>query len=579
MVKKIQFLILLYLGLLFFMGADKDDYYSKVDRLLGGTVQVMAGANSLPIITGTVDEYRTVKQENRYYSAAIKLADREKNYAWKAYENSRKLTPTYSAKKINEIALSVAGRGENQEFLDQISGHKYKTEELRFKKQQFFKDFKKGEGAADTYIENIGAPANVVLGELFEIDLPETAKDKKRPAEQKRPEIYIEPLEKWQEDTLLGVLREDEFYSSVGRRWQIELEPLSGEYTIKHKKIITIPPKSKLKLGVKITDPTGKTIDSEKGLAGYLPFVSALPWPENEDNRLAIYIEKHSTEKTEMRNTALKKETKIRSLNQDLLELKKQEPLLVNYSIDNSVESVELIILNSHGEQLFVIKEAAPDPQNPLPFVWQNNNEKQHYIYFLKCTDKEKNNYVTKPQAVLIKTDRRTEKIVLNSQKIENNGSGNYYGFLEITSLNRENYGLEKLYAWLHGSATGQENPASSTLYFSFSKFSPENSQIKSEGSNSTLINERKKIIITLRDQYNEPIANAPVTLYSRRNYKKNIDQFINNGRRTNGNGEAEIYFKSDIVGEAEIFAMSDLTWINQKPYIINVKTSLEFDF
>lgn len=564
------------------MGADTNDYYSKVDRLLGGTIKVMAGANSLPIITGSVDEYRNSKTETKYYGAAIKLADQKKNYAWNAYENSRKLTETYNAKKLNEIALSLSAQGEDQNFLDRVSGEKYKRESDRFKKQQFFKEFKKGEGAADTYIENIGAPTNEVLQELFEIDLPKTPENKKLTPGKKLPEILIEPLEKWQENLLLGLVTEDDFEMFHGRQWQIRLDPVAGNYTLKNKKILTLPAKGKVKLGVKIIDATGKNITDEKQLAGYLPFISKLPLPKGEESRLAISIEKtesNALEKLTTLPSTKKTETMLRSLNNDLLELKKQEPLLVNYTIGQNIENVELIILNNQGEQLFVLKEAAPDPQNPLPFIWQNNHEKNsNYTYFLKCTDTQKNSYTTKPQAVVIKTNRPSEKSAFNSQKIENNGGENYYGFVELTSLNRESYGLEKIYAWLHGSAQFNEKPISSSLYFSFAKFSREHSQIKTDLNNETLIHERKKITIILHDQQGAPIANAPVTLYSHRNYQKNIDQFINNGRRTDQTGSAEIYFKSGIAGEAEIFALSDLTWLNKKPYIIKVKSSREFD-
>jgi hypothetical protein len=171
-VKKIIAIVAICWLSLFICGLGTDDYYTRLDALLGQTIEVMSQANSLPIVTGVISEQKNATDEKTYYTAAAKLADIENNYAWAAYQNINKLNTDYLARKAEQIAKNNLGSGEKAAFLDELSGEKYLQEEQRYKKAVFFKQFKKGMGSADIYIDNILIPEKT-LEDLFDIDLPE----------------------------------------------------------------------------------------------------------------------------------------------------------------------------------------------------------------------------------------------------------------------------------------------------------------------------------------------------------------------------------------------------------------------
>lgn len=579
--KKIIIIIFFYSLTLFICGLGNEDYYTRIDALLGQTMEVMTKANTLPIITGAIDEQNLPNTEKQYYQAATKLADQQKNYAWTTYQNSNKTNSDYLARKTELIARDKLGSGEKAAFIDQFSGEKYLNEENRYKRKEFFKQFQKGIGSADIYIDNICMPEKT-LADLFDIQLPEMPGSDDYNFKNNLPKLKIDPLQEWKKE-IMSSLREETLNEQLRSHWQVIMELQNGEIkTSKGSNIIKVKNNQTFNLGIKIIDPDGKYITKENELPGYLPYITTLPLPEGEQTRLNISSELTIRTSDFQESSDSSFAQGISFKNKTLPQVQPgKSPLIINYSIAKDIDVVELNIRNSKGELIYTLKESKPDPRAPIPFVWPGTeiNKADHtektagagnYMVNLLAYDKQNNLYSTPAKLTSVITRQEKKQIDLQAKKIANNGSGKYYGTATLETRGTEQYGLEKIYLWLHGSEGTFRKPLSSVLYLSFANFSAEHSTLLAETSTLTL-GKTTTIKVELCNSFGQPIINAPVSLYSRRNNRRICDYFTPETQRTDLNGVASFKLSSDIPGETEIFALSDMIWVNQKPLVIKV--------
>lgn len=577
MVKKIWYLlILLFVWLL--LTAGTEDYYSRLDNLLGQTVEVMAKANALPIVTGVADECRTIKTESNYYNAAIKLADETNNYSWAAYQNSKKLNNDYKAKKSELIALDQVGNGEKAFFLDEISGKKYYEEEQRYKKNDFFKQFKKGIGSADIYIDNIGLPEKL-LEDLFDLDIPELPDTEDNKFENNIPGLKVEPLEKWQ-DKIISAISNDSINEQLKSYWQIIIEPTAGNFNKRQNNLIQVNSNQPVLLGIKIINPEGKVVLKERDLAKFQPYITSLPLLEDEPSKLNLLIDKENKGINPQENQkSLKKGVNFSDDNLPNVQLGKA-PLIINYNLAPDIDIVELNIYNSKGKLVHSLKESKPNPLNPLPFVWntqdsdsfkeQNPLEPGNYTINLVGLDKNNNIFKTTDKLINVTNIAERKTLKIEARKVINNGDNNYYGYINLEPIGFNYYGLEKIYAWLHGSEDNFDKPISAALYTSFASFDPAKSYLNTN-CNSLNPGSKCQIRVVLINSFGQPVPNASVSIYSRRNRHRKIDNLNPALTKTNSEGIAVFNFQSNIPGEAEIYALSDFIWINEKPLIIKI--------
>ncbi len=574
----LSILVLILLGL-FTSAVSVDDYYSRVDHLLGSTMEIMVQANALPIVTGVESELKDLKNEQNYYSAAGKLADQNKNYAWSAYENSKKRSAEYYAKKINAVATARLGSGQTAEFLDEQSGRKYAGEEKRYAQQDFFKQFKKGDGSADIYIENIGVPPEQLLSDLFSIELPELPDTSEPGFIENLPNLKVEPLEKWQ-SRLTGTA--EDVAEQLKGHWQIKLEPLNiDSRQLKSPKIL-LAGQTPFMLGVKIINPEGEIVTAKNKLPNYVPYLTSLPLPEGETSRIKINLDSLDNIEKPVQQTAeiLNEGLKLKDANPG--NIQSGQPLVLDYALADNINVVELAIYDEQGNKVYAIVDSKPNPAAPVPLIWDgtyfnspgNDDGKPvkpgSYTVGLQGRTKQNQVFTTASKPVNVTGREERSKLQLNAKKIINNGTGQYFGYANIIPSNSSDSGLEKIYLWLNGSETAELKPISTALYLSFSRINPDRSQISAEQTTVGL-GRSIQLRIALADEQGRALINVPVSLYSRRNGRRIIDVFSPETARTNASGYAEIDFRSEIPGEAEIYGLSDMLWINKKPLTIKI--------
>ncbi len=364
--------------------------------------------------------------------------------------------------------------------------------------------------------------------------------------------------------------------------WRILLEP-QGQYTMTEQAdILKTKNNQIIELGIKIIDTNGKFLTNEKELKGYIPFVTTLPLPEGEESRITLYNETETVRNNfNDRNRAPEKGITFHDENFSVVRLEKS-PLIINYNIAKDIDVVELAVRNAKGELIYTLKESKPNPLSPIPFIWPGKENKDNgnsggnvapgnYTISLTAYDKQNNSYYTPARLATVTAEREKKQLNLKAKRIANNGQENYYGFIKFETQGGEQYGLEKIYVWLHGSEGVFSKPISSALYISLSDFDPGHSSISSDPV-LLATNKLAKIKVSLLNSFGQPIINAPVSLYSRRNKNRTIDHFGKDRQRTNSTGVAEFTFYSDLPGDAEIYALSDMLWINKKPLIIKIR-------
>ncbi len=539
----------------------------------------MVQANALPIVTGVESELKDLKNEQNYYSAAGKLADQNKNYAWSAYENSKKRSAEYYAKKINAVATARLGSGQTAEFLDEQSGRKYAGEEKRYAQQDFFKQFKKGDGSADIYIENIGVPPEQLLSDLFSIELPELPDTSEPGFIENLPNLKVEPLEKWQ-SRLTGTA--EDVAEQLKGHWQIKLEPLNiDSRQLKSPKIL-LAGQTPFMLGVKIINPEGEIVTAKNKLPNYVPYLTSLPLPEGETSRIKINLDSLDNIEKPVQQTAeiLNEGLKLKDANPG--NIQSGQPLVLDYALADNINVVELAIYDEQGNKVYAIVDSKPNPAAPVPLIWDgtyfnspgNDDGKPvkpgSYTVGLQGRTKQNQVFTTASKPVNVTGREERSKLQLNAKKIINNGTGQYFGYANIIPSNSSDSGLEKIYLWLNGSETAELKPISTALYLSFSRINPDRSQISAEQTTVGL-GRSIQLRIALADEQGRALINVPVSLYSRRNGRRIIDVFSPETARTNASGYAEIDFRSEIPGEAEIYGLSDMLWINKKPLTIKI--------
>jgi hypothetical protein len=537
-VKNIPALLCLLFLLLLLTAAAPDNYYSCAERLLAGLNTVALQASVLPIVTGALDEARKNPRSN-YYQNIIIMADARENRSWRAYENSRRQTRVYAAKQLAEQTLSQVSAGEQKYFYDEISGAKYRREDQRKKRELFFNDYAARSGrGADGYLENILIPAAPYLEQLFAIEVPELPDP--GGADFQLPRLNIDPLGQ-------------QTARPEPKDFQWKLRP-EAVYGVKHKineNVIT--PEQDFGLGLKIISPAGLPVRTREELGQMTPFVAIVPLPENSERRV------------DFRQTALKDKTGTAL---DFAEEPEQSapgrPVVVNYTIPPEIQVVEFTVSDARGRPLYVKKESAPDPRDPLPFVWTPDQRGGEYYAGLKGYTAQNKVLKTAPRPL-----RLTERRALNYQPVVNRQSGDYYGLVDLRAWPARQ-GLHKIYFWLYGTEDSSGQPVAGSIYVTFSALAPENSSLSAPAETGR--GQAQRVCARLLDRNGLPVAGARVEFFSLRNRQKTLDRFSPAAALTDAQGEAAVQFVSDIPGEAEIYALSDQVWVNERPLTIQVQ-------
>ncbi|MDR2430738.1 MAG: hypothetical protein LBD99_00550 [Candidatus Margulisbacteria bacterium] len=531
MVKKILILGLLLVWLL--TAAGPDEYYSRTERLLAGLNTMVLQAGALPVITGALDEAR--KNPAPYYQNISLLADARENRAWRAYENSRRQTRVYSAARLIDQTLSRTSAGEQKYFYDEISGAKYRREDRRVARAAFFANYAAKARGADGYLENILIPASQYLEQLLVIELPELPDPDGAGFE--LPELPVPELG-----------RQSRRPETRDFQWKLQPE---FAYGVKRRvNENTIAPDYNFGVGLKIISPEGMLVKTAEQLAGLLPLAAIVPLPENARQLVSFKADVAAPETLAFADTPERAAP--------------GRPLLVNYSLPADIRVVEFTVSDALGRPLYARKESAPDPANPLPFVWTPPKNTDEYYAELKGYDQQNKISKTAPkllgQRAVFQPDYRT---------VPARQSGDYYGILDLSALPAAQ-GLHKIYFWLYGTEDAAGRPLAASVYVTFSTFAPEHSSLTA--GTETPRGQKLRLRVQLLDKQREPVSGARVKFFSRRNSWKMIDKFSPDSALTDALGEVWTDFVSDIPGEAEIFALSDQVWVNASPLVVKVR-------
>lgn len=523
-----RILFLIFVPLIILCGYRQDDYYTRLDMLLGSTVGIMTQTTALPIIAGADKHYV--------------VADSTHSYAWQTFINSRKRTPVYVAKQLNTIINGQAGAGDQKQFMDVSSGTKYAEQDLRLAREALYTAFFQGEGNIADYVERITAPQDV-LQAAFAVDLPEMPDPDKPGFEKKLNTINLIPGNN-------DLKPEVQLDNELGEQLRVALDIVSGEHTVRGKKIISIPQNGKLKLGVALKGKTN------------LPEVYAMLLPVPEiDERSVDFVE------TQVLQTVSKKLGFVNSTFPSFDP--SREPLVVPYFVPEGIKQVTLTIKSSKGP-VYKVTEPVPDPKNPIPFVWQGENiAPGDYVLSLSAKDKDKL-IESVPAVVRVSETKRAQ--TFKAKKITQEAQGKYYGYISILNSSIEKCGVTKLFVWLNGTENSEKKPVSTSLYITNAQFDAGYSSVSGQQSGS--IGKDIPITVLLKDSTGRPIVNAHVQLYSRRNGDTEIDMFQPKDIQTDNAGVAKFILRTQIPGEAAIYALSDLIWINEQPVIIKINYS-----
>lgn len=424
MVKKLCITFSILFVLLFLLAAP-DDYYSRKERLLAGINTVELQANALPILTGALDELRKYPQDN-YYKNIIVLADAKENRSWRAYENSRRL----AAAQLNEQVFSRTTLGDRRYFYDEEFGARYKKEDRRLGREMFFVNYRKQSKGADGYVNNIFISPSQYLDNLLTVDLP----DLPDPAAEDfvLPKLPVVPLDE----------REPFDRTPKDFQWRLQVEPVSG--IRKRVDAQTIVPAQTIGVALKIISPEGAVINQEE-LRQFLPMMTVVPIRNNQ----FLFFKN------------LPKNADRLEFSADLTQTSADKPLIAQYSLPAFIKVVEFTVSDKLGRPIYVKKESAPDPYNPIAFSWLPDKKGGEYYASLKGYDADNQVAAANPKPISLAGANSAH---LDYQIVPHKPSGEYYSVVELQALSVLR-GANKVYFWLYGTEDNSGRPIAASLY------------------------------------------------------------------------------------------------------------------